>query len=63
MGTEDLGCGPTMLQVRFSPNLEQGERKERGEMALKYFGGREVFFYSTERQGQVAPVFGEPGQE
>lgn len=63
MGTEDLGCGPTMPQVRFSPNLEQGERKERGEIALKYLGGREDYFYSTERQGQVAPMFGESGQE
>ena len=34
MGTEDLACGPTMLQVRFSPNLEQGERKERGEIVI-----------------------------
>lgn len=36
MGTEDL------LQVRFSPDLEQGEREERGEIALEYFGGGEV---------------------
>lgn len=44
MGTEDLGCGPTMLHVRFSPNLEQGERKERGEIALKYLGPNKIIF-------------------
>lgn len=44
MGTEDVGCGPTMLQVRVFPSLEQGERKEQEEIALEYFGSTEDVF-------------------
>lgn len=37
MGIQDLGYGSTELQVRFPPSLEQGMRREQGEIALKYF--------------------------
>lgn len=57
MGTQDLGCGSTVPQMRFPPHLEQGMRREQEEMALKCFLDRGRFFCFTESKRQVVPVW------